>query len=409
MNRRVVVTGMGALSPIGNNCNTIYQNLKLGKNGIDYITQFDTSNFEVKIAGEVEIDLEEYISKKDLNRMDRFSAFSLITTAEAIDQSKITDYNDFDKSRFGVIVGSGIGGISTFESQHKKLLKNPKRVSPFFIPSMISDIASGHISIKYGLQGPNFAAISACSSASHSIGTAYEIIKNNKAEAMVTGGSEATITPMAVAGFTNMRALTKNPDPNIACRPFDKLRDGFVMSEGAGILIIEELEFAKKRGAKILAEISGYGSSADAFHLTSPDPTGQGAYKSMLNSLKDANLSTSDIDYINTHGTSTPFNDKIETVAIKKLFQSKLPSLSSTKSMTGHLLGAAGALEAIISILSINNDFIPPTINYFNQDPDCDLDYTPNKAKLKKIKSVLSNTFGFGGHNASLIFSKYKS
>ena len=407
MNRRVVVTGIGSLSPIGNDCDTLYKNLKLGSNGINHITQFDTSNFEVKIAGEVIIDLEKHISKKELNRMDRFSAFSLIAAEEAINQSKIIEYDDFDSNRAGVIVGSGIGGISTFESQHKRLLENPKRVSPFFIPSMISDIACGHISIRYNFKGPNFAAISACSSASHSIGTAYEMIKNDKAEVMVTGGSEATITPMAVAGFSNMRALTKNPNPNQACRPFDKERDGFVMSEGSGILIIEELEFAKKRGANIIAEISGYGSSADAFHLTSPDPTGKGAYNSMQNSIKDANLSPSDIDYINAHGTSTPFNDKIETIAIKNLFKDKLPSLSSTKSMTGHLLGAAGAIEAIISILSINNNFIPPTINYVNPDPECNLNYTPNEVKFKNVKHALSNTFGFGGHNATLIFSKY--
>ncbi len=408
MDRRVVVTGIGSLSPIANNCNELRTNLEIGTNGIDFITQFDTSEFDVKIAGEVNINLEDFIPRKELNRMDRFSALALIASDEAIRQSGILDKVTINMDRIGVILGSGIGGIKTFEEQHKRLLKNPKRVSPFFIPSLISDIASGHISIKYGFMGPNFSAISACSSASHSIGTAYSIIKNNQADIMITGGSEATITPMAVAGFSNMKALTKNQNPSLACRPFDKLRDGFVIGEGSGVLVIEELQCAKKRGANIIAELSGYGASADAFHLTSPNPEGIGAELCMKICLNDGKINPSDVDYINTHGTSTPFNDKIETKAIKKLFGNDIPSLSSSKSMTGHLLGAAGAIEAIISIISINNSFVPPTINYSNPDKDCDLDYTANYARTQKIYSVMSNTFGFGGHNASLLFSKYR-
>ena len=410
MPRRVVITGMGALSPIGNSVSEFDLGLRHGHNGISPITHFDTTDYSVHIAGEVRINLEEKIDSKALNRMDRFTAMAIIASDEAIQQSGI-DSDTLDKDRMGVIIGSGIGGISTFEEQHKKLLISPRRVSPFFIPSMISDIASGQVSIKYGLKGPNYCVVSACSSASHSIGDAFRMICYGDSDVIVTGGSDATITPMAVAGFSNMKALTKNDDPETASRPFDAQRDGFVMGEGAGILILEEMEHAKSRGADILAEVSGYGATADAYHLTSPAPDGEGAVRAMKRALEDAACSPSDIDYINAHGTSTPYNDKIETSAIKTVFGSHSRDLyvSSTKSMTGHLLGAAGAIEAIASVLTIKNNYLPPTIHYEIPDPECDLNYVPNQAIEKEVHYSMSNTFGFGGHNAVLIFKSYSA
>ena len=408
MKNKVVITGIGLISPIGNNKEDFLYSLKNGTNGIKNISLFDTEDFSVKIAGESNINLEDKFSKKELNKIDRFTAFSILAAEQAVKQSNLVNHSS--KEDIGVIVGSGIGGISTFEEQHKRLLKHPRKVSPYFIPSMISDIAAGHISIKYGFKGINYGVVSACATGSHSIGDAYRQIKYGDAEIILAGGSEAPITPMSMAGFTNMKALTKNSNINEACRPFDLNRDGFVMGEGAGILVLESEKSAIDRNATILCEIIGYGATADAYHLTTPAPEGEGASRAMEIALKENNINYKDIDYINAHGTSTLFNDKNETSAIKNTFKehSKKISISSTKSMTGHLLGAAGAIEAIISILTINNSFIPPTINYKNPDPDCDLSYTPNKSIKKDVNYAMSNTFGFGGHNASLLFKKYE-
>ncbi len=405
---KVVVTGVGIISPIGNDYNSFLESLKNGKNGIKEISSFDTSEYSVKIAGEVSIDLNTFFSKKDLNKLDRFTAFSIIAADQAILQSKLNKSKS-NPNRIGVIIGSGIGGISTFERQHKRLLKHPKKVSPYFIPTMISDIAAGHISIKYGFKGINYGVVSACATGNHAIGNAYKQIKYNDADIMIAGGSEASITPISIAGFSNMKALTKNSNIKTACRPFDLKRDGFVMGEGSGILVLENKEHAIKRNANILCEIVGYGATADAYHLTSPIPGGLGAIESMKISLNENNISYKDIDYINAHGTSTPYNDKNETAAIKSVFKDYAckVKISSTKSSTGHLLGAAGGIESIACIQAIKDSFIPPTINLKNKDPECDLDYTPNKSINKNINYAMSNTFGFGGHNASLIFKKY--
>jgi len=398
---------MGVLSSLGNEIDSFFNNIKNGKSGISPIESFDTSNHSVKIAGEVKINLEDFFPKKDLNRIDRFSAFALIAAEEAIKISGI-DNKKISKN-VGVILGSGIGGIHTMEEQHSRLQMGPKRVSPFFVPSMILDIASGHLSIKYKFKGPNFSIVSACASSNHAIGESFNRIKYGIDDVIVTGGSEAGITPLSVAGFANMKALSKNTDYNNASKPFDKDRDGFVIAEGAGILVLEELEHALKRKAEIYGEIIGYGASADAHHLTTPPEDGNGAISSMKRALESANIDISKIDYINAHGTSTPYNDRIETIAIKSLFKEHAYKMmiSSSKSMLGHLLGAAGALEAIITILSLKKSTIPPTINYNTPDPDCDLDYVPNKSVHKDINYALSNTFGFGGHNSSLIFKKF--
>ena len=406
MLEKVVITGLGTVNPLGNNTKTYWNNLIEGKNGISKITLFDTEQFKVKIAGESKIDLTTYFNTKELNKLDRFSAFSIIAADEAIKDSKL---NNFDPNRVGVILGSGIGGISSLEQQHKKLLKSPKRVSPYFIPKMISDIAPGHISIKYGFKGPNYSVVSACASSNHAIGNAYNLIKYGDADIVVTGGSEAGITPLSIAGFMNMKALTENPNISNASRPFNINRDGFVMGEGSGILILESLSSAIKRNSRIYGEITGYGATADAYHLTSPHSNGEGAIKAMQIALENSKTHYKEIDYINAHGTSTYYNDKIETFAIKKVFNShayKL-SISSIKSMIGHLLGAAGSVEAISTVLSIYKSLIPPTINLTDQDPDCDLDYTPNVAIKKDINHALSNNFGFGGHNASILLSKH--
>ena len=402
---RVVITGMGVVSPIGNNLDEFWANLKIGYNGIDNITLFDTDKFDVKIAGESSLDLNEFFDRKELNKLDRFSSFALIASDQAIRQSKLLDSN-FSNDRVGVVVGSGIGGIGTFESQHKKLLKNPRFVSPFFIPSMISDIAAGQISIRYGFKGLNYSVASACATSNHAFGDAFKMIQSNLADVIIAGGSEAAITEMSIAGFSNMKALTKNPDKNSASRPFDKNRDGFVMGEGAGILVLESFEHAKNRNANIIGEVVGYGATADAYHITSPDPDGKGGEKAILNAISDAKINLDEIKYINAHGTSTPYNDKIETKAIKNVFKehSKNLIITSTKSMTGHLLGAAGAIEAIATILSLNNNYIPPTINYKNFDSECDLNYLPNEGISKNIEYGLSNSFGFGGHNSVIIF-----
>jgi len=407
VSKRVVITGMGVVSSLGLDTDSFFNNIISGKSGISPISSFDTTNHSVKIAGEVKINLEDYFDSKELNRIDRFTAFALIAAKEAVDRSSI---DDKIKSKVGVIVGSGIGGIHTMEEQHSRLQKGPKRVSPFFVPSMILDIVTGHISIKYGFKGPNFAIVSACASANHAIGESFTRIKHGINDIIVTGGTEGGITPLSVAGFANMKALSKNSDHTIASRPFDKKRDGFVIAEGAGILVLEEYEHAKNRGAEILGEIVGYGATADAYHLTSPALDGRGAVDAMSHAIKDASISIKDINYINAHGTSTPYNDKIETLAIKKLFGSYAKDLlvSSSKSMIGHLLGAAGAVEAIITMKALENSVIPPTINYKESDPDCDLNYVPNRLVEKDIKYGLSNAFGFGGHNATLIFKKFK-
>ena len=397
---------MGVVSSLGNSTKTFFENIINGKSGISPITSFDTTNHPVKIAGEIKINLDEYFDSKELNRLDRFSAFALLATREAVEDNIV---NDSFKSKVGVIIGSGIGGLHTMEEQYSRLQKSPKRVSPFFVPSMILDIVSGHISIKYGFKGPNFAVVSACASANHAIGESFNRIKYGMNDIIVTGGTEGGITPLSIAGFANMKALTRNSDYNLASRPFDNERDGFVIAEGAGILVLEEYEHAKKRGAEILGEIIGYGATADAYHLTSPALDGAGAIEAMSEALKSANINSSEVNYINAHGTSTPFNDKIETLAIKKVFSKEFSDLfvSSSKSMLGHLLGAAGAVEAIITVKALQTGIFPPTINYNTPDPDCNLNYIPNKAIEKNINYALSNAFGFGGHNASLLFKKF--
>tara|TARA_B100001142_G_C14325859_1_gene652239 strand:- start:625 stop:1854 length:1230 start_codon:yes stop_codon:yes gene_type:complete len=405
---RVVVTGMGIISPLGNTIPDFWEGVKSGENGISKISSFDTSSYPVHIAGQANINLSSYLDHKSINKIDRFTAFSLIASDQAIKDSKI-NLETIDQSRSGVIIGSGIGGMLTFEEQHSRLLKSPRRVSPFFIPAMIPDIASGYVSLKYGFKGVNYAVVSACASSSHSIGDAFRNIKHGYSDIIIAGGAESGITPMAIAGFSNMKALTKNTDYNSASKPFDLNRSGFVIGEGAGILVLESLEHALKRKAKIYAEIKGFGASADAHHITSPHPDGSGAIQAMKTALDEANLNIEDINYINAHGTSTKHNDYIETKAIKSVFgdYSRKLFVSSTKSMVGHLLGASGALEAITSILSIKKSIITPTINYTDPDPECDLNYVPNESINQVVENTLSNSFGFGGHNSVLAISKY--
>ena len=411
MQGRVVITGMGAITPVGLNVNEMWQAMLAGKSGVGLITKFDASEFTTKIAAEIKgFDPLNHFENKELRRLDPYTQYALVSAQEAITSSQI-NFEKEDKTRVGVIVGSGIGGMLSFETELRKLVeKGPKRISPFFIPQMISDIAAGQISIKYGLKGPNYATVSACATSGHAIGAAFETIKRGDADIMICGGSEAAITPMGIGGFNAMKALsTRNDDPSTASRPFELNRDGFVMGEGAGILLIEDLDHALKRNANIYAEIAGIGFTADAFHLTQPAPEGEGAVRAMKQCIADGNLTIEDIQYINAHGTSTYFNDKNETQAIKTVFgelANKI-SISATKSMTGHLLGAAGAVEGIVSVLSIVNNTISPTINYQTPDPECDLNYTPNKPKDREVNAAISNTFGFGGHNACLSFKKY--
>ncbi len=410
--RRVVITGMGALTPIGNTLEEFWSGLISGKSGAGLITKFDTSDHATKFACELKnFDASNYIDIKALKRMDPFTHYALATAEMALKDSGIK-LDEIDLERFGVIYGSGIGGMDTWETQHTNYLEGgPKRISPFFIPMMISDIAAGHISIKYGLKGPNYATTSACATSSHAIADAFILIQRGSADLIVSGGSEASITPMAIGGFNSARAIsTWNDKYQVASRPFDKDRNGFVMGEGSGTLIFEEYEHAKKRGAKIYAEIVGVGLTGDAFHITAPPPEGEGAFRSMREALRDAGIDKTELDYINAHGTSTELNDKNETLAIKNLFGEHAYKLavSSTKSMTGHLLGAAGAIESIAAIMAINEGVIPPTINLDEPSPECDLNYTPKVAVKKQIKYALSNTFGFGGHNASLLFKKFE-
>ena len=410
---KIVVTGMGAITAIGNNIDEFWQGLMEGKSGGAPIQRFDATNFKTKFACEVkDFDPLTYLDRKELKRTDPFAQLALSATAMAVEHAGI-DFEKINKKRVGVIISSGIGGMWTLHHQHENLFQregNPDRISPFFIPMLISDIASGLVAIKYGLKGPNYSTVSACATSSHSLADALMLMQRGNADMMVVGGAESVICPMGVGGFNAMRALsTRNDSPETASRPFDKDRDGFVMGEGAGVLILETLEHAMNRGAHIYAEFAGFGLTDDGYHITQPAPGGEGAVDSMKLAIEDAGLTINDVDYINAHGTSTYFNDKNETAAIKDVFGDRAydMAISSTKSSTGHLLGAAGGVEAIVSVLAINKGMIPPTINYFTPDPECDLNYTPNKPVKKDVKVALSNTFGFGGHNASLIFKAF--
>ena len=409
--KKVVVTGLGTLAPNGNSADLFWSAIESGTSGIAPISYFDASNHRVSIAGELkDFDATQFIDSKEVRKLDPFSIYAIVSSTEAIESAKL-DLEKIDLDRAGVIIGCGIGGIKTLENEHDIInKKGPRRVSPQFVAKMIPNIAGGHLSMKFGFRGPSQTVISACASSNDAIGIALRLIRYGDADIILTGGTEASITPLTIAGFANMRALSQNCDnPTSASRPFDANRDGFVLSEGAGMIVIESEEHALRRGAPVLAELSGYGSSDDAFHITQPAPEGKGAQKAMERALIDSDLKPSDIDYINAHGTSTPLNDKNESKAIASLFKENINKLkiSSTKSMTGHLLGAAGGLEAVASVKAIINQIIPPTINYETPDPECNLDYTPNHSISHQINASLSNTFGFGGHNAVLCFRKY--
>jgi 3-oxoacyl-[acyl-carrier-protein] synthase II len=410
--RRVVVTGIGLVSSLGIGTEANWAGICAGQSGIAPITRFDASQFATRIAGEVkDFDPLQFIEKKDVKKMDAFIQYAIAASQFAMDDARLTVTSEIGPS-IGVSIGSGIGGFSTIEREHKALLDGgPRKISPFFIPSAIINLAAGQLSIRYGAKGPNTATCTACSASAHAIGDAYEIIRRDAADVMIAGGSEAAITPMSVGGFGALRALsTRNDAPERASRPFDKDRDGFVVGEGAGVVILEELEFARQRGARIYAEVVGYGMSADAYHITAPSEDGDGPYRVMCAALKSAGLHPSQVGYINAHGTSTPHGDTVETLAIKRCFgehAGKVP-VSSTKSMTGHLLGAAGGLEAGITVLAVYNQIAPPTINLDQPDEECDLDYVPNKARPMAIEYALSNSFGFGGTNAALLFKRFE-
>jgi 3-oxoacyl-[acyl-carrier-protein] synthase II len=411
MKRRVVVTGLGLVTPVGNDVPTTWAALKRAQSGADQIQKFDTEKFDVKFACEVKnFSAEDFLEKKEARRMGAFTHFAIAASDEAVKDSGLV-IDDSNAEMIGTYISSGIGDFWAIEREHEKLLNSgPGRVSPFFIVSAIVNLASGNVSIRHGAKGPNSATATACSAGAHAIGDSFRLIERGDADAMICGGAESAITPMSVAGFDSMRALSRhNSEPTKASRPFDAKRDGFVIGEGAGLLILEELEHAKARGAKIYAEIVGYGMSGDAFHVTMPDETGSGAIRVMQRAIKDAGIAPEQIGYINAHGTSTPYNDKFETLAIKKVFGDHAYKLavSSTKSMTGHALGAAGGIEAVISVLSLKENQLMPTINYENPDPDCDLDYVPNEPRNAEVEYVLSNSFGFGGTNACLIFKRY--
>lgn len=411
MKNRVVVTGLGIISPIGIGVEPFWRALLEGKSGAGRITQFDASKFDCQIAGEVrDYDPHKYFSVKDARHIARFVQFAIVAAKEAAADAKI-DFEAVDRQRCGVLVGSGIGSLHTIEEEYSVYLqKGPSKLSPFLIPMLIVNEAAGQISIHFGFKGPNSCVATACASGSHAVGDAFKIIQRGDADLMLAGGSESCITYLGVGGFCALKALSKrNDDPLHASRPFERDRDGFVMAEGAGIVVLESLEHAKKRGARIYAEVTGYGMSADAYHITAPDPEGAGAASAMEMALKDAGLRPEDISYINAHGTSTKLNDKVETLAIKRVFkdQAKKVAVSSTKSMTGHLLGAAGAVEFVICCLSIRDDVVAPTTNYDNPDPDCDLDYVPNHSRKLKVVAALSNSLGFGGHNATLVAKKF--
>ena len=409
--RRVVITGLGTLAPNGNSVSDYWDSLISGRSGINHITSFDTENLNVKIAGELSnFNPEDHFDRKEIRKLDPFTIYHLVSSKEAISNSGLNE-DKLDLNRVGVMIGSGVGGIQTLEDQHGTYSsRGQRRVSPFFVPRMIANIAAGNLAIKYGFKGPNQTIISACASGTDAIGLASRVIQYGDADVMITGGTEASITGLTISGFANIKALsTQNEDPKTASKPFDAMRDGFVLGEGSASIVLEELSHAKKRNANILAELVGYGSTDDAFHITQPSAGGEGAIRAMKNAISDANLSIENIDYINAHGTSTPFNDKTESAAISSLFGSHAKKLkvSSTKSMIGHALGASGALEAVACILALQNNILPPTINYKNPDPECELDYVPNNSQEFETNLAMSNSFGFGGHNGVILMKKW--
>jgi 3-oxoacyl-[acyl-carrier-protein] synthase II len=414
--RRVVITGLGVITPVGNEVQEFWNNLKSGVSGIGPITAFDATDYDCRIAGEVK-DFEPakyFKNTKDVRRTDRYTHFAMAATKKALLDGQLDPAHVPDPTRFGCIIGSGIGGLKSLSEQHTVLMnKGPSRISPFMIPMMISNMASGIVSMEFGLQGPNFATVSACATACHAIGEAWRMIRYGEADAFIAGGAEAGVVPLGMAGFAAMKALsTRNDEPQRASRPFDKDRDGFVMGEGAGIVLVEELEHAKRRGARIYCEVAGYGLSADAYHMTSPLPDGEGAVRCMRMALDKAGITPEEVDYVNAHGTSTGIGDVCETKALKTLFGNHAKNglvVSSTKSMTGHLLGAAGAAETAVCALAIRDSIVPPTINLDDPDPECDLDYVPHTAREKKVRVALNNSFGFGGHNATIIFREFLS
>ncbi|MGM0775608.1 MAG: beta-ketoacyl-ACP synthase II [Bacillota bacterium] len=409
--RRVVVTGIGAVTPLGNNTETTWNNIKSGVSGVGPLTRLNADEYPAKVAAEVkDFNPEDFFDKKDARKMDRFTHYAVASSMMAVRDAnlQITDEN---AHRIGVWIGSGIGGMETFENQYEIFMKRGyRRVSPFFVPMMIPDMATGQVSIYLGAKGFNSCTVTACATGTNSIGDAFKVIQRGDADAMISGGAEAPITKMSVAGFCANTALSTNPDPKTASRPFDQNRDGFVIGEGAGIVVLEELEHALARGAKIYAEIVGYGATGDAYHITAPAPGGEGGARAMKMAIEDGGIKPDDIDYINAHGTSTDYNDKFETLAIKEVFGEHAYKLavSSTKSMTGHLLGAAGGIEAIFTVLAMKEGILPPTINLESPDPECDLDYVPNKAREKEITAAMSNSLGFGGHNATIVFKRYE-
>src|SRR6266851_2719015 len=409
--QRVVVTGLGAVTPVGNTADEFWSALLQGRSGVGPITKFDATDYPTRIAGEVKnFDPLDFVDKKEARRLDPFLQYAIASAAMAV-QDAALDTDRIDGSRFGVLIGSGIGGITTLLDTHRVLLeKGPNRVSPFFIPMMIVNMASGLVSMRFGAKGPNSSVVTACATGNHAIGDAFKLIQRGDADVMIAGGSEAIIIPLTIAGFCAMKAMsTRNDEPTKASRPFDAARDGFVCGEGGGVLVLESLEHARRRDARIYGEIVGYGMTGDAHHMTAPDPEGDGAARAMAGALQDARLSPTEIGYINAHGTSTPYNDKFETIAIKRVFgeYAKKVPISSTKSMTGHLLGAAGGIEAIATAFAIHHGVLPPTINYETPDPDCDLDYIPNQARKQEVEVALTNAFGFGGTNATLALKKF--
>lgn len=412
MERRVVVTGIGAVTPVGNDVGTMWDNLVAGNTGIDYVTKVNKDDFPTKVAAEVkDFDPSDFIEKKEIRKMDLFTQYAVVASKMAVADAKLS-IDDTNADRVGVWIGSGIGGMHTYEEQHTRFMeKGYRRVSPFFVPMMIPDMAAGQVSIQLGAKGINACTVTACASGANSIGDAFKAVQRGDVDYIITGGTEAPITNMAFAGFSSMKALSVNEDPKKASRPFDKERDGFVMGEGAGILVLETLESALARDAHIYAEIVGYGSTGDAYHITAPAEDGEGAARAMSQAIQDAKLAPENVDYINAHGTSTELNDAFETAAIKHVFGEHAEKLavSSTKSMTGHMLGAAGGVEAVVAVKSIATGVIPPTINYETPDPACDLDYVPNEAREQAVNVVVSNSLGFGGHNVSLVFKKYQS
>jgi 3-oxoacyl-[acyl-carrier-protein] synthase II len=410
--RRVVITGLGALTPVGNTADELWSSLIQGRSGIGPITRFDATDFPTRIAGEVRnFDPLNFVDKKEARRLDPYLQFAIAAAVLAVRDAGL-DTGKVDATRFGVLIGSGIGGITTLLENHKTLLdRGPDRVSPFFIPMLIINMASGLVSMRFGAKGPNSSVVTACATGNHAIGDAFKIIQRGDADVMIAGGAEAIILPLTIAGFCAVKAMTtRNDEPERASRPFDAERDGFVCSEGAGIVVLESREHALNRDARVYAEVRGYGMSGDAHHMTAPDPDGDGAARSMAAALRDAAVSPGDVGYINAHGTSTPYNDKFETMAIKRVFgdHARRLAVSSTKSMTGHLLGAAGGIEAIATVLALHHGILPPTINYEHPDPECDLDYVPNQARKQDVEVAASNAFGFGGTNATLIFGKHR-